>query len=117
MDDIVKIAKMKPDEREKAMQKLFAEMFKENDASKVKAMKDLITEMNKTDDETYIGLCMTNMGIASDFSDEELKGFVALRMQANSELPPDLQKRDMKMMQSAMQRMPQESIQKISKFM
>jgi hypothetical protein len=117
MDDIVKIAKMKPDEREKAMQKLFAEMFKENDASKVKAMRDLITEMNKTDDETYIGLCMTNMGIASGFSDEQLKGFVALRMQANSELPPDLQKRDMKMMQSAMQRMPQESIQKISKFM
>jgi hypothetical protein len=38
-------------------------------------------------------------------------------MQANSELPPDMQKRDMKMMQGAMQRMPQESIQKIAKFM
>ena len=117
MDDIVKIAKMKPDEREKAMQKLFAEMFKENDASKVKAMRDLITEMNKTDDETYIGLCMTNMGIASGFSDEQLKGFVALRMQANSELPPDLQKRDMKMIEATMQRIPQSTVQKISKFM
>ena len=106
MEDIITIAKMSPEKRKEAMQKLFAQMFKEDDAAKVKMIKGLITEINKADDETYIGLCTTNMGIASELSDDQLKGFVALRMKANSELPPELQKRDMKMMQATMQKMP-----------
>ncbi len=117
MEDILTIAKMSPEKRKEAMQKLFAQMFKEDDAAKVKMIKGLITEMNKADDETYIGLCTTNMGIASELSDAQLKGFVALRMKANSELPPELQKRDMKMIQATMQKMPQSVVQKISKFM
>ena len=117
MENIVTIAKMNPDKRKEEMQKLLTEMLKVDDASKVKTMKDLITEMNKADDETYIGLCMTNLGIASEFSDDQLKAFIALRMKANSELPPDLQKRDMKMIQATMQKMPQAIVQKVSKFM
>jgi len=117
MEDIVTIAKMDSEKRKETMQKLFGEMLKEDDSKKITMMKDLITEMSKADDATYIGLCATNLEIASGFSDDEIKGFVALRMKTNSELPPELKARDMKMIQGAMAKVPPSVSQKVAKFM
>ncbi len=117
MEDIVTIAKMDSEKRKETMMKLFSDMFKEDDSKKVEMMKNLITAMNKTDDATYIGLCTTNISIASSMGDDELKAFVALRMKANSELPADIRTRDLNMIQSAMGKVPSSVSQRIAKFM
>jgi hypothetical protein len=117
MVDIVAIAQMDSEKRKETMQKLFGEMLKEDDSKKIAMMKDLITAMNKTDDATYTGLCLTNLEIASQFGDDELKAFVALRMRTNSELPQEIKTRDMKMIQAAMAKVPSSVSQRVSKFM
>ncbi len=117
MEDIITIAKMDSEKRKETMQKLFGEMLKEDDSKKISMMKNLITGMGKTDDATYIGLCTTNLGIAAEMEDKELKAFVALRLKANSELPADLKARDMNMIQAAMGKVPASISQRIAGFM
>ncbi len=117
MDDPVKIAKMDSENRKKAMQEVFNEMFKHSDEEKVDLIKNFITGIRAVDDSTYIGLCTTNLDLAAGMGENELKAFVGIRMKANSELPPDLKARDMKLLQAAMGKVPASVSGKISKFM
>ncbi len=100
--DVLKIAKMDAAKRKSEMIDFFNLIEKENDTDRLKTMVSMIEKMKDATDSEYLNLCLTNMDIVSTFSDSDMKDFMALRMKANSELPDDMKKRDMNMVNNAM---------------
>ncbi len=114
MANAVKIAKMDEEKRKEEMSKLIGKLLKDKEEKQLKTLVEMITDMKEATDEEYINLCLTNMGIASTLNDTQLKGFMALRMKANSELPGDIKSRDMKMINDAMGKVPENTRNKLS---
>ncbi|AEB95174.1 hypothetical protein [Metallosphaera cuprina] len=101
--DVVQIARLSERERESTMRSLFQQLLALNDDQKLSTLKGLVKEMGeKANDEEYINLCKTNMKLASTLSDDMLKVFLKIRLQASAELPKNIHDRDMNMINRAL---------------
>ncbi len=112
-----KIAKMDEEKRKEEMSKVFEKLFKDKEEKQIKTLKEMVTDMKKATDDEYLNLCLTNMGIAATLPEDQLKGFITVRMKANSELPDELKTRDMKMLNEAMAKAPEDVKAKLAPLM
>ncbi len=117
MVNIVKIAKMDDEKRKKEMTGILMDLLKEKSEKTQKELEKLITEMKNVTDDEYLNLCLTNMLIANTLDDENVKNFLALRLKANSEMPDNIKSRDMKMIESAMAKSPENVRARLSSLM
>ncbi|MEM0140373.1 MAG: hypothetical protein QXZ44_07190 [Ferroplasma sp.] len=113
----VEISEMDDKDRENEMNKIFGELFNKKPEEIVEELESMITDMRKATDDNYLKLCLTNLGITSNLSDEKLKDFVSLRLKANSRLPDYIKNRDMQILQKAIKQAPAEIRDRVLKFM
>jgi hypothetical protein len=85
------------------MGQMFQQLLPLSAEQQKEALGDLLRQMGeKASDQQYLDLCATNLKLAAMLPDATLKQFLAVRMQAVSELPPALAERDRTLLRQAL---------------
>ncbi|RIV21956.1 dehydrogenase [Alicyclobacillaceae bacterium I2511] len=101
--DMIGLAQLSDEQRQQQLSTLFQQLMPLPASEQVSLMKALIQQMaEKATDVQYLNVCKTNLQIAAQLPDSDLKGFLAIRAQAASQLTPNLADRDKKLLQEAL---------------